>query len=121
MEANMDGKPATKFFLTVDGDRVAVLYDGTHGGKVTRYITNQQDWVDFFSGKMGELMAHHGCSRDVALMSTVVMCSSSLDFPWDETANEDTWRLAFALSGHVDNVEQAVAYGRECLAGQQEV
>jgi len=116
----MTATPATYFFLTLDGDRMAVKYDGTNGGDVTRYISSQQDWVNFFNGKMGELMAHHGCSRDVALMSTVVQCSSSLDFPWDETPNEDTWRLAFALSGHVTNVEQAIAYGRECLAERQE-
>lgn len=84
-------KPATQFFLTIHHGQLAVIYDGTHGGRVTRTIPNLEDMAQFFTSKANE------AGRE--LHELTYLSSSSLDFPEEYTENQDVIDMANAIRG----------------------
>lgn len=81
--------PATRFFLTIEHDRVVVQYNGTHGGFITRLIRSPGDLKDFLRSKAVEA----GCTVE----GLTVECSSTLDFPEEATQNAKTIATARAI------------------------
>jgi len=80
-------RPATYFFMTVEGGRLVVKYDSTEqGAEVTRVIHSMQDYYDFFTSKQ------HEAGGDIT-----VMCSSSMDFPEEYTEDADVVALCHSI------------------------
>lgn len=84
-------KPATYFLLTVKNDRVVVVYDGTHGGEITKVVDS--------SAAFGEFLRSKAAEAEVDVGALTVMCSSTMDFPREFTANAETIALATELRG----------------------
>lgn len=82
-------KGATRFFLSVENDRIVVTYDGTNGGKVTRVVTDDADWTQFLISKANE--------AGVSVAQLSVWASSTLDFPHEFTNNVETITFARRL------------------------
>jgi len=83
---------ATYFFLTIEHKRVVCKYDGTHGGKITRFINDLDDLGNFMTSKASE--------AGVTLAGLTVQCSSSLDFPRDDDVDDETVALCNAIRGN---------------------
>lgn len=71
----------TSFFLDIQNDKLVVMYYGTSGGKVTKYIRDEAHLHDFFVSKANEF--------GVELEDLDIFASSSLDFPTEYTAVQE--------------------------------
>ena len=89
MDAIPGGKPATLFFLTVEGGRLWVKYGGTSGGEITRRVHSMQDWIDFITSKAHEAR--------VPIEDLIIQGSSSLNWPEEEGATPETIELVKEL------------------------
>ncbi len=84
------GTPAKHFFVNVISTAVTIVYRGTHGGRVTRYVKTPRDFKDFFTSKQAELGDE----------SVHVLCSSSLDWPEEYTDVPEIILLADLIRGN---------------------
>src|SRR5688572_26095727 len=89
-------KPATYFYVTMEGGRVAVKYDGTSGGEITKFIRSYEQYTDFMRSKRAECVRHGGTALANEMQ---VLFSSSIDFVHEYTQNEDVIALAHKLRG----------------------
>ena len=78
------GKPATFFLITIEFDNIVIQYDGTHGGKVTRYVSDLDDLRQFLVSKTNE-------AGDEPIG---IFVSSTIDFAPEHTNKPATLALA---------------------------
>lgn len=85
------GKPATMFHVTIQHENVVVVYDGSHGGQITKRINTKRQFDDFMRSKAYE--------AGVGLDGLIVMCSSSIDWPDEWTESQDVIALCKEIRG----------------------
>ena len=79
----------TKFFITIENERVVAKYEGVGGGGIVRSFDSSDDLEAFFAAKASE-----AC---VPVDALEVSCSSAIDFPREFTSNPVTIALAESL------------------------
>lgn len=85
----MTNTPATRFYLTINSDKVVVEFDGTKGGRISRPVLSAADFDAFLTSKANE--------AGVTVDDLSVMISSTLHFPDEWTKNPETIALAREL------------------------